>query len=96
MFVTDTHAISHYAQEKHSKLGRKARRLFKQADDDQVLIHIPTVVLWEIAVHIRNGHIELRMRFEHWCNLLQIKRGFILEPLEWSDVRARWLARLER
>lgn len=86
MFVTDTHAIGQYAQMKHSKLGREALRLFKQADEGQVLIHIPTVTLWEIAVHIRNGHIELPMRFDEWCKFLLTKRGFMVEPLEWNDV----------
>src|SRR5262245_40799688 len=86
MFVTDTHPIAHYAQRKHSKLGRRALQLFKDADEAKTVIHIPTVVLWEIACLIRAGFVKLPNRFDHWCRDLNGKRGFIVEPLSAEDV----------
>lgn len=86
MFVTDTHALAEYAQLKHSKLGREARRLFQQADEGHRVIYVSTVTLWEIVVLIRGGRVTLPMRFDYWCRALAVKRGFVIEPLDWTDV----------
>ena len=86
MFVTDTHPIVHYAQGKHSRLGHKALQLFKDAEDGKSVIHVPTVVLWEIADLISADIIKLPTRFDHWYRELDGKQGFILEPLAAQDV----------
>src|SRR5262245_22747288 len=86
MFVTDTHPIVHYALRKHSKLGQKALQLFKDAEAAKTVIHVPTVVLWEIADLLTAGIIKLPTRFDHWYRELDGKQGFILEPLAAGDV----------
>jgi PIN domain nuclease of toxin-antitoxin system len=86
MFVADTHAVVHYAQGKNSKLGRKALRLFRQADGGNAVIHVPTVVLWEIAELMTADLIDLHCRFDHWYRDLDGSRGFAIEPLLPEDV----------
>jgi len=86
MFVTDTHPIAHYAQEKNSKLGRKALRIFRDAEDGKTVIYVPTVVLWEIAALLNAGLIRLSIRFDHWYRELNARDGFIVEPLAPEDV----------
>jgi PIN domain nuclease of toxin-antitoxin system len=86
MYVTDTHALIWYTQAKGSRLGRRARPLFEAAEAGRVLIHIPSVVLWEIAGQARNGNLRLRQRFDHWCRALDSKPGFQIQPLLWEDV----------
>jgi PIN domain nuclease of toxin-antitoxin system len=86
VFVTDTHAFGQYAQLSHSKLGREARRLFQQADEGSLVIYVPTIALWEILILSRLGRVNLPIRFDHWCRGLANKRGFVIEPLDWTDV----------
>ena len=84
MYVTDTHPFVHHLQKRYSRLGRKSRRLFKDADDGKILIHVPTVVLWEIGR--RGGLLEPTEKFDSWCRNLSAAPGYAIEPLEWHDV----------
>jgi PIN domain nuclease of toxin-antitoxin system len=86
MFVTDTHALIWFTQPGRSRLGKRSRSLFEKAENELTVIYVPTVVLWEIADHARQGTIEIPQRFDHWCRSLQSKAGFILHPLLWEDV----------
>ena len=86
MFVTDTHPIVHYALRKNSKLGRTSLRLFKDAEDAKIVIHVPTVVLWEIAELLNKDLIRLPTRFDHWFHELDARDGFIIEPLISEDI----------
>lgn len=86
MFAADTHALVHYALANHSRLGRRALRLFKQADRGKVVIHVPTVALWEVAELAKAEVIGLPARFDHWYRSLGGSPGFALEPLLPEDV----------
>lgn len=86
MFVTDTHPIAYYAQNKYSKLGRRALRLFEDTQQSETVIYVPTVVLWEISVLIGQGLVKLPTRFDHWCRDLEAGGAFVIEPLSWQDV----------
>ena len=84
MYVTDTHPLVHRLQGKYSRLGRAARRLFRDADEEKVLIYVPSVVLWEI---VRPGALlDLSRGFDQWCRDLNSARGYAIEPLAWEDV----------
>jgi len=86
LYVTDTHAFIWYAVSKHSRLSKRARILFEDAEKGRVLIHIPSVVLWEVGDRITDGTIRLNQRFDHWCRTLDSKPGFQIQPLLWEDV----------
>ncbi|MBI4220963.1 MAG: type II toxin-antitoxin system VapC family toxin [Chloroflexi bacterium] len=86
MYVTDTHPIVYYAMGKRSRVGQRALRVFEQADSGRTLIHVPSIVLWEVAVLVARGHVALPQRFDHWCRSLDSSPGFSIVPLEWSDV----------
>jgi len=90
MYVTDTHAFVHYSQRKTSKLGRRSRRVFRDADEGKALIYVPTIVLWEIVRP--PGLLSHRDRFDSWCRHLNEGPGYAIAPLEWQDVNeARYL-----
>ena len=84
MYVTDTHPFVHHLQQKHSRLGRKSQRLFKDADAGKTLIYVPSIVLWEIGR--RNGLLEPTEKFDSWCRNLNAEQGYAIAPLEWQDV----------
>lgn len=63
VFITDTHPIVWYATNKYSSLSKKVLRAFQQADDGEVLIYVPTVVFWEIAILEKLGKIRLQDSF---------------------------------
>jgi PIN domain nuclease of toxin-antitoxin system len=86
MYVSDTHSLIYHAQMKSTRLGRKARRVFLDADDGNTLIYVPAVVLWEVWARIREGDFILPMRFDHWCRGLDASPGFVIEPLGWQIV----------
>jgi len=86
MYVTDTHALIWYTQPKKSRLGKHATSLFEQAEEERILIYVPSVVLWELADQLRQGTLRLRQRFDHWCRALDSKQGFQIQPLLWEDV----------
>jgi PIN domain nuclease of toxin-antitoxin system len=86
MYVSDTHPLIYFAQKKSKRLGRKARRVFLDAEDGKTLVYVPAVVLWEIWARIREGDFTLPMRFDHWCRGLDASPGFAVEPLGWQIV----------
>ena len=86
MYVTDTHAFIWYTQAKRGRLGKHAKSLFERAEQGRVLIHIPSVVLWEVADRLADGTIHLNQRFDHWCRSLDSKPGFQIAALLWEDV----------
>jgi PIN domain nuclease of toxin-antitoxin system len=85
MYVTDTHAFIWYTQSKSSKLGKSTRSLFNDAEHGRTLIHIPSIVLWEVADRLQDGTIPMNQRFDHWCRALDSKKGFQIQPLLWED-----------
>lgn len=86
MFATDAHPMAFYAGSKHSRLSRRALRLFEDASEAKTVIYIPTPALWEIHRLITAGRTELPLRFDHWCRDLDSEAGFIIEPLTWHDI----------
>ncbi len=86
MYVTDTHSLVYYSGQQFSRLGRNARRLFNSADENETLIYIPTVVLWEVTQRIAGGALALPMPFDRWCRAFDSTTGFLIAPLEWQDI----------
>ncbi len=86
MFVADTHALLYYTLNKKRRLGRRARRLFEKAERGDLLIHVPSIALWEVALLLKQQYLLMPQRFDHWCRSLESSQGFSIVPLEWMDV----------
>lgn len=87
MYVADTHALVHYAFNRKPLLGKRAMRAFEKADAGEVVIFVPTVVLWEVSRLAGLGKIRLQQTFEQWCRSLDSKPGFSIVSLEWVDIK---------
>ena len=86
MYVTDTHALVYYTDEKLKRLGKNARRVFQKAESNSALIYVPTVALWEVSQRLAEGTLTLSMAFDEWCHELDATGGFSIAALEWQDV----------
>ena len=92
VYVTDTHALIYYVDQKPTRLGKHARRIFRDAEGGKALVYIPTVVLWEVSRRVVEGEMILSSPFDQWCRALDKTHGFSIAVLGWQDVdEARWL-----
>ncbi|MEK7724479.1 MAG: type II toxin-antitoxin system VapC family toxin [Acidobacteriota bacterium] len=82
MFVTDTHSLVWYFNGKHSSLSPKVLSAFQQAENGELVIYIPSVVLWEIALLEKRGRIALKDGFEKWSRKVLARVGFAVAHLE--------------
>ena len=82
LYVTDTHPLLWYAAGQHYKLSKTALRLFKEAEEDEGLIYIPVIALWEISLLIKKRRFQLLQPFNQWSKMLLAKAGFDLAPLQ--------------
>ena len=80
--VTDTHPLIWYVTNHHTKLSKKALRLFDQSRNGQGLIYVPAAVFWEISLLLKSGRIKLHQPFEQWANSLLAIEGFEIAPLD--------------
>ena len=55
-FITDTHALIWHLQS-NTNLSSKAQTIFAQADNGEVVIFIPTIVLVELIYLAEKGRI---------------------------------------
>ena len=82
MFVTDTHSLVWYFNGKHSSLSSKVLSAFQRAESSEIVIYIPSVVLWETALLEKRGRINLKHGFENWSKKVLSKTGFAIAHLE--------------
>ncbi len=82
MFVTDTHSLIWYFNGKHSALSPKVLSAFQKAENAEIVIYIPSVVFWEIALLEKRGRITLKEGFENWSRKVLSKSGFAIAHLE--------------
>jgi PIN domain nuclease of toxin-antitoxin system len=66
--VTDTHALIWAIGDKRKRLGRRARKLFDQADDHKAAIYIPTIALVELGEAHHRGSVTLKLPFQEWTH----------------------------
>jgi len=88
MFVTDTHSLIWYFNGKHTSLSPKVIAAFQKAENAEIVIYIPSVVLWEIALLEKRGRIVLKDGFEKWSRKIFSKTGFAIANLE-TEIIAR-------
>lgn len=82
VYVTDTHALVWYFTKQHRRLSRRALAAFKQAEDSEAFIYVPSVVLWEISRHEQVGVIKLNESYEDWVEALLALPCFDSGPLD--------------
>lgn len=82
VYVTDTHSLVWYFTRQHRSLSRRALTAFEQAENEESFIYIPTVCLWEISRHERQGIIRLNTSFEDWLDALLVLPCFDAVPLD--------------
>ena len=85
--VTDTHALIWYAVGPQRKLGRRARAIFDRAERGQAVIHIPVLVLVELAEAMRRGVVSSDQGFGRWSERLIASRHFVVADLTAAIVR---------
>lgn len=82
MYVTDTHSLVWYFNGKHSMLSSKVLLAFQKAENAEIVIYIPSVVFWEVALLEKRGRIVLKEGFENWSRKVLSKSGFAVANLE--------------
>ena len=93
--VADTHALVWFLAGDLRRLGRGARRVLRAADGVGHEIVVSVISLWEIALLHDEGRLALPQGFTAWCDALDSRPGFRIEPLTRGDVEAaRTLGRL--
>ena len=63
LYVTDTHPLVFFSTDKKQRLGRNAKRIFRQAERGQARIVIPVTVLEEMLRLSEDGRIRLAVPF---------------------------------
>ena len=82
MYVADAHSVIWYFNGKHSALSPKVLAAFQKAENAEIVIYIPSVVFWEIALLEKRGRIILKDGFEKWSRKVLSKDGFAMAHLE--------------
>lgn len=68
--VADAHALIWYAIGPGRKLGRRARTLFSRAERHEATIHVPSLVLVEIAEAFHRGVLRSEGGYSVWSRRL--------------------------
>jgi PIN domain nuclease of toxin-antitoxin system len=82
VYVTDTHALIFYVTGLNSRLSRRARRAFEQAERSEAYIYVPAVALWEVSRLEQTGVIRLNESYEDWADSLLAHPCFECVPLD--------------
>jgi PIN domain nuclease of toxin-antitoxin system len=94
-YVADTHALVFFATGQLRRMSPRCRHIFRRAEEQRDLVHVPAVCFFEVALLLERGRIRSHIDFEEWHDLVAAHRGLPIERLVWDDVReARGLATL--
>jgi PIN domain nuclease of toxin-antitoxin system len=70
IYVTDTHPLIFQATNREERLGKRARRVYRDAESGKHAIIVPIVVLEETARLIEKRVVELVTPFRRWAEEL--------------------------
>lgn len=82
VYVTDTHPLVWFGNGKLGQLSKAAVAAFTDAEAGHAYIHIPSMVLYEVAILERQGRIKLNGGFMQWTRNLLENDGFGIASLE--------------
>lgn len=86
--VTDTHALIWAATGKLKRLGKRARRMFEQADNGECAIYIPAIALVELGEACHRGLVTLDRSFDDWARAALASGAYLEAPLTADAVYA--------
>ena len=85
VYVTDTHALVWFGNGKLNQLSKAGSKAFIDAENGEAFIHVPSMVIYEIAILQKLGRIKLSTGFRRWTEILFKNPGFGSYPLD-ADV----------
>ena len=80
IYVTDTHPMIFVGTQKFSRLGRKARRIFREVDEGRNVIVIPVTVFEEIMRLTEKGLTMSKVPFHRWVEDISKAPNFQVQP----------------
>jgi PIN domain nuclease of toxin-antitoxin system len=85
--VVDTHALIWYAVEEWAKLGRQARRVFREVESGNGAIFVPALVMAELSEAVHRGQVELPEGVGRWGRRIFSSGRFFPVDLSWQIVQ---------
>jgi PIN domain nuclease of toxin-antitoxin system len=80
IYVTDTHPLVFWASKRSQRLGKRARRIFREAERGKHSIIVPVTVLEETARLVERRVIRLPVTFRQWAEELARSANFQVQP----------------
>ena len=80
IYVTDTHPPVFWASKRSQRLGKRARRIFREAERGKHSIIVPVAVLEETARLVERRVIRLPVAFRQWAEELARSANFQVQP----------------
>jgi len=80
IYVTDTHPLVFWSSDRKQRLGKRARRIFQEAEQGKHSIIVPVVVLEETARLVEKKVIRLVGPFRRWAEELDRSANFQVQP----------------
>ncbi|MEX0801726.1 MAG: type II toxin-antitoxin system VapC family toxin [Candidatus Binatia bacterium] len=96
IYVTDTHPLVFWASDRKQRLGKRARRIFQEAERGKHSVIVPVVALEETARLIERKVIRLAVPFRRWAEELARSANFqvqaytieiLFESISLADIR---------
>jgi PIN domain nuclease of toxin-antitoxin system len=85
--VVDTHALIWYAVEEWNKLGRQARRVFREVESGNGAIFVPALVMVELSEAVRRGQVDLPEGVMRWGRRIFASGRFFPVDFSWEIVQ---------
>jgi PIN domain nuclease of toxin-antitoxin system len=80
IYVTDTHPLVFWSSDRKQRLGKRARRIFQEAEQGKHSIVVPVVVLEETARLVEKNVVRLAVPFRRWAEELDRSANFQVQP----------------
>jgi PIN domain nuclease of toxin-antitoxin system len=76
IYVTDTHPLVFWSSNRKPRLGKRARRIFKETEQGRHSIVVPITVLEETNRLVERNVVHLDVPFRRWADELERSPNF--------------------
>ena len=76
IYVTDTHPLVFWSSNRKPRLGKRARRIFKETEQGRHSILVPITVLEETNRLVERNVVHLDVPFRRWADELERSPNF--------------------
>jgi PIN domain nuclease of toxin-antitoxin system len=76
IYVTDTHPLVFWSSNRKPRLGKRARRIFKETEQGRHSIVVPITVLEETNGLVERNVVHLDVPFRRWADELERSPNF--------------------